>query len=249
MSRIQYLEMLFGITVISYVLSLVLGYILGKREVLGVGWFADHKKSLIDPFTLRLHLWLDRHKVASIRQRSGGKLFLLICANNLLVASVRILYGVIFFIPFGIIIWSGLAQGVAYSRISGVRPSAVLLAGLFEFGAYLVAGVAGIDLGLSLVSLIIAGGAGALATALGEIALLYSIIVTLLLGGAAVETRFVIKRASPHGILSGMDQLDMDTLRSSLAKALENQPDAGQLDMDKLRDDLLKLMADQPEEE
>ena len=72
-------------------------------------------------------------------------LFILIFLNNLILVVIvsRVLYGVIFFIPLLLNIWTGFAQGTFFSK----KNSAVAVPLVFEFAGYIFASVVGISLG------------------------------------------------------------------------------------------------------
>jgi uncharacterized membrane protein SpoIIM required for sporulation len=239
MSRTRALGIILAVTLISHGVSVLLGYLLGRSRLLSVGWFAKTKHLLSDPLTRRIHAWLDKQKMTSISRGARGRLLLLIFLNNLLHAvSTRTLCGLIFILPYLFAVWAGIAQGVGCSRVK-LKYSAIVRAGILEFVGYDLASVAGINLGLSLLSSLIGSSTGPFVSAWRELAYIYPAVGVLLFSGALIETVFVMRKgSSPNKLREMAQQIDMEKLRSALARALESQSDRDQIDMDELRRDL-----------
>ncbi len=118
MSRICYLGIILAVTLVSYLIAVLFGYVLGRKGTLNLNWFVGVRERVTDPLTVWAHSWMQPHKFNSMTQRRWWLLFLLIFLNNLLLVAFigRTLYGLIFLVPYMLIILQGLTEGVSYAQ-------------------------------------------------------------------------------------------------------------------------------------
>jgi len=128
------------------------------------------------------------------------KVFLLIFLNNLLLGAFvpRTIYGMIFILPYLLTVWEGLGQGVLFSKTYH-RKSPLNPAIFFEFGGYLFAILAGMNLGLSLLLPSQAGRTEAFMMAWKDVVCIYPIVVIFLVLGATSETLLLKNSNSQRG--------------------------------------------------
>jgi len=135
------------------------------------------------------------------------KVFLLIFLNNLLLGAFvpRTIYGMIFILPYLLTVWEGLGQGVLFSKTYH-RKSPLNPAIFFEFGGYLFAILAGMNLGLSLLLPSQAGRTEAFMMAWKDVVCIYPIVVIFLVLGATSETLLLKKLKLPKGVKFDADK-------------------------------------------
>lgn len=182
-------EVLFALILSSYLISMFTGYLLGKRKVLSVQQFTKRREYLIDPLTKRAKRWMDGHLMQTISDGKWVRVCLLIFLNNLILGAFvpRTLYGIIFVLPYFLTVWEGMGQGVVFSKTySKNKPLNFVF--FFEFGGYLLATLAGINVGLSLLLPSHVGIAEAFIMAWKDVVYIYPVVVTFLLLGAVSET-------------------------------------------------------------
>ncbi len=220
MSRLHYLGVIFAVTLASYLIAVLFGFALGRRGTLSLSRFVNLRERVTDPLTRWIHSWMRPRKLRSISQRKWSLLFLLIFLNNLLLVAFigRTVYGVIFLVPYVLIILQGLAEGVAHAQF-GKGPNLMTIS---EFGGYLFASVAGINLGLSLLSSLIKSSVIPILAALEEMAYIYVIVGVFLCVGALLETSF-LKTAD----LPDVSQADLDKLTMAAMKMHEDRAQRG----------------------
>ncbi|MDZ7292024.1 MAG: stage II sporulation protein M [candidate division KSB1 bacterium] len=226
----MHLGLLFIIVLSLYLASLLIGFWLGKKGTLDIVWWLERKKRrtfLTDPLTVRIHQWLDKYKMSSLKHKKWFRFGLLIFLNNLLLVAFisRTLYGIIFVIPLFLTIWGGLWQGVSFSNPLVAKPLGSkldvkpVLTGVFEFGGYIVATVGGVNFGLSFFKNS-QNVVASLVVALKDLVYIYPVVVLFLLLGAYFETS-LIKSSAPK-MDSGLD-FDMEKARKLALQMLQNK--------------------------
>ena len=207
MRNLLFYGLLFALILLSYLISILIGYLLGKRKVLNIQQFTERREYLIDPLTKRVKKWMDGHLMPGIVNGEWVKVFLLIFLNNLLLGAFvsRTLYGMIFILPYLLAVWEGLGQGAlfsnAYHKKSPLNPAI-----FFEFGGYLFATLAGMNLGLSLLLPSRAGRTEAFMMAWKDVVYIYPIVVIFLVLGAISEALLLKKLKLPKGVKFDADK-------------------------------------------
>ena len=135
------------------------------------------------------------------------KVCLLIFLNNLLLGAFvpRTLYGIIFILPYLLTVWEGLGQGVVFSKIYPKKNPLNLIT-FFEFGGYIFATLAGMDLGLSLLLLSQAGSTEVFILIWKDVIYIYPLVIIFLFLGSVLETFLLKKFKFPKGMKFDADK-------------------------------------------
>lgn len=218
-------SLLLSIVLFLYLASMLIGWLLGKKGVLDIVWFMKRRqkgKILTDPLTVKMQHWLDKYKMNSLKHKKWFRFGALIFVNNFVFVAFisRTVYGIIFVIPVFLTIWGGLAQGVALSNsmVPKLDMKSALM-GIFEFGGYIFATVAGVNLGLSFFK----NGQSIVSSfvvALHDLIYIYPIVVLFLMLGACLETSFI--KMSAHKIDPNFD-FDREKMREAALRMLQNK--------------------------
>lgn len=175
-------------TFVLYVLSLLVGILIGKRQKVKIQWLIDNKKYFIDPFSFRFKKIFDKNLGKQIENRNRLKVFLILFLNNFLIGAfiTRTLYGVVFFIPILFVLWEGFAHGLIYSKFRELNRIYYL-----ETVGYLIASVAGTKIGINLLEYFFYDLNNFSITSFMDLILLYPVVFVLIFLGAAFETRLL----------------------------------------------------------
>lgn len=212
-------NLIFIVVLCCYFIPLIIGLILGKKEIIKVVDISKIGKHLSDPLTKKIHNWSRKYKLRSIKNNKWFLLFLLIFLNNLILTAfiTKILYGIIFFVPLLLTVWEGLGHGVVFSKPKA-RGGIILT--FFEFGGYLFATVIGVKFGINVFNSIFYGTQ--LIVDVPKNFIFLSII--FLTTGAIIESlsiRFMRKKVD----LNNIDKMDFDKRRTEIAEFVDKKED------------------------
>jgi hypothetical protein len=214
----------------SYLLSMLVGYILARRGILHTSLFVRNAHRLSDPWTPRVHAWMRKYKTACMRRGNWGGLLLLILLNNLVLGAFigGTLYGLVFFPPYVIAVWRGLAQGTLSSRMRPRPRSFLAAAPMLEFIGYLLAGAVGVNLGLSLLSSVAARIPTPFFAACKAAAHTYPLVAVLLALGALFEIAFLVKMSRLPGAREKMVQVDLEECVREYVRRMGEEPSSAE---------------------
>lgn len=216
------IHLLLAIVVSLYIVSVLIGFFLAKKDIINMDWFVKTHRTLTDPVTIKLRNWLDRHKTTSMRDKKWFRFGALIFLNNLLIVAFisRTVYGLLMVLPIYFTIRQGLSHGILLAKPMSSKPGPkTILISIFEFTAYFLATAVGINLGLSFIRNS-ENLATSIAMALNDFIYVYPIIVLLLILGAYLETSLLRAKMSnfeiPH-------DFDMEKAREQALKMLQKK--------------------------
>ncbi|MFW6027155.1 MAG: hypothetical protein ACOCRX_12540 [Candidatus Woesearchaeota archaeon] len=194
---------------------MILGFVLGKINKVSLTKLSQIGKNLADPITIKIHKWSRKYKMRAIKNQRWLILFLLIFLNNLLLAAfiIKIVYGIIFFIPLLLTAWEGFSHGVLFSKPKG-RAGIILT--FFEFGGYLFATTIGVNMGIQLLLSMLKNNQI-------KISFSWRYFIPLLLflfTGALIES-FSMKVVSKNADLSDVDKIDFEKRRKKMAEYVD----------------------------
>lgn len=207
-------DIIFGWALCSYFIPLLIGFIVGKVKKIKMESIYKIGQKLSDPLTLKIHNWSRKYKLNSIKNNNWILLFILIFLNNLiLVAFVsRILYGVIFFIPLLLNIWTGFAQGILFSKKNINIPVPLI----FEFAGYIFASVIGISFGKEVIFELLKKG-----SINYTIPWKYALYSTLFIFMGALSETLMIIMSSKQADFSNIDKIDFEKRKEELIKKID----------------------------
>lgn len=194
---------------------MILGFVLGKINKVSLTKLSQIGKNLADPITIKIHKWSRKYKMRAIKNQRWLILFLLIFLNNLLLAAfiIKIVYGIIFFIPLLLTAWEGFSHGVLFSKPKG-RAGIILT--FFEFGGYLFATTIGVNMGIQLLLSMLKNNQI-------KISFSWRYFIPLLLflfTGALIES-FSMKVVSKNADLSDVEKIDFEKRRKKMAEYVD----------------------------
>lgn len=197
-----------------YFLPMVVGFILGKMNVISLVKMSELGKKFGDPLTIIIHNWSRKYKMSCIKNGKWLFLFMLIFLNNLILAAfvTRILYGIIFIIPLFLTAWTGFGHGIITSKPKG-RAGIILM--FFEFGGYLFATVIGVKIGISILVSLLKG------KLMINVPWDYILPMVLFLFMGAVIESLSMKAVSKNMDLSNIDKIDFEKRKKEIAKQLD----------------------------
>jgi len=174
----------FFITLLSYVISFTIGFILAKMQLLNMKLSAKENILFKVPFTHWLQARIHKNRIKYINEKRWFKIFIIIFINNFFVVAfiARTIWGIIFLIQLLWLVREGIRHAIIYQK---TKPNIVFY---FEYGALLLASSFGITIGLSLMLSIIKSDFNIFALSIENAIYVYPIIFVLIFIGALIET-------------------------------------------------------------